>query len=644
MTNTQPNRGRVLADTAIREYVARYSSNRLTDAQRDSMMPDIRKAVIDALPNSDREARSWLTIVTGFIADVAPADGGLLDSHFNDAAISLWVSTSMLAGAPRKSLKTRRGVLNRILRAHRGVASDASKNERAPRSPSRPLEETQLGALLEASALDSRSALRGFFAHIAAGVPLGIRGVRFKVEELELASSGESWRLAAYRSACALAGDYLLGEDWKALKDVASSLDIRLTPSIAMQTFRSLAVTDEGLSLAERLNTYRISGTALDTIGRRLPPISGEDLKTTRIWLRNGHRSGLSACSSISVQSGRPQVRGAEGDARVLTRKTSRAAAKRLAIEHATAAAEKRLRAQPVLDYIASFTPDQDDAIWDSIAETVRSAVAACGFTSIESARKHAVVLAAFLRWRALGGHSTDVESSLTFEIVDAYFVHGMPDLAERSQRDYRSRLRHLAEKCNPSVKAPPSLRLGHNQVNPPYNENEEREVRRMAITQTVPEVRRRLCAIVGLCGGCGISSTEIRALLRRDISIDEDGTITVKITGARPRRVVVRRIYEGHVLVAIEGLRPDRPVLPPSKSDSPITAILKGADVYEGCPAIDTRTLRTTWICWLMRQNIPLQVAFAASGLQSSRTFYDMLEHLPASDGLSELRDGGAK
>jgi hypothetical protein len=39
-----------------------------------------------------------MTIVTGLIADIAPADGGALDSYLNDATIAHWVSTRALSG------------------------------------------------------------------------------------------------------------------------------------------------------------------------------------------------------------------------------------------------------------------------------------------------------------------------------------------------------------------------------------------------------------------------------------------------------------------------------------------------------------------------------------------------------------------
>lgn len=642
MTNYPAVPGQSDQIRALRDRVTRYQSARMTAGQRDTMHAGICEAVVAAQPSSVREAVAWMTIVTGFVADVAPASGGSLDDHLTDAMISHWVSSSALAGRSRHTLKTRRGVLNRLLRAHRGVASDTSA-DLARRTGGRPLGTAEIAALVDGCHSDSRSALRGFVAHVAAGVPVGTSAVRFNVGSV--ARGEHCWPIAPTKCEVAdLEGDRLIEDDWEALKDVAVTLGIALSPTVATQTYRFLAVSDERLTLEQRLVHYGLTEPAVTAAARQLGPIACTDWESAKFWLRDGRVAGECTPWPTSARSPRPRTRGAEEDDQALTRTTSRAATKRLAMEYAAATAAKSLLTEPIADYLATFVPDQDDEVWDSIAEKVRGAVTACQFVSIETARKHAVTLTAFLRWRALEGYPTDIASSLTFAVVDAFYVHGMPDLSARSRRDYRSRLRHLAEKANASVMAPPSLKLGHNQVNPGYLLREERELRRVAFVQTDPEVRRRLCAIVGLCAGAGLSSTELRAACRYDISVDDDGTITVAVGGERPRRTVVRREYERHVMAAIDGLAPKQSLLPQLKSASPITAILKGADLHEGCPSIDTRRLRTTWICWLMRQRVPLQLAFAASGLQSARTFYDMLEHLPNLVNLGELRDGGAK
>ena len=631
---------------AIIDRVARYKSTRLTEAQRETMSHDICAAVVAAQPSSDDESVAWMTIVSGFIADVAPTTGGALGNYLNDATISRWVSTNLNDGKSRKTLNTRRGVLNRVLRAYRGVSANIT-NGTARRPTTAPLSLEDVEKLARGCRASCRSAWRGFVAHVGAGVPIGTLGVHFESSGLVFVTSATDTWLAA----CAdeldtladLAGDYLIGADWEALKDVADGLSIALTRDIASQTYRLLAVCDDRFSINERLAHYHVNEDSTTAVAHYLRRITSGLTEIEKIRLRDGFTNGECTKLSNPALSGRVQLRGSKEDAKPLTRKTSRAAVKRLVAERSAEIASKRLLAVPVEDYLATFIPDRDDAVWDSIAPTARTAVASCRFTSIVKAREHIVALAAYLRWRVEQGSSFDV-SSLSFAAIDVYFVHGMPDLSDRTKGDYRLRLRYVARTCNTSIAAPPSLELGHNSVNPGYHPLEERDLRRWARMQSQPEVRRRLCAIVGLCAGAGLSSTELRVLKRSDICIDADGTIVIHVGGQRPRQTVVRRTYEEMVTIALAGLKTDQLILPALKSASPITAIIKGADDLGCMVALDTRRLRTTWICWLMGQHVSLQLAFEASGLQSARTFYDMLSHLPAIANLDELRDGGAR
>lgn len=647
MTYRQP---RVQSKTAqaIKDRVARYTSTRMTAAQRDTMSLDIGAAVVAAKPSSVNESVAWMTIVSGFIADVAPSAGGSLSDYLNEATISQWVSASANAGKSRKTLNTRRGVLHRVLRAHRGVAANIT-NGPARRPTVAPLSLVDVATLAKGCRASCRSAWRGFVAHVAAGVPSGTLGAHFEIGAVNVLTTDSSVWLVAYpddefEALASLAGDYLIDADWEALKDVADGLGIALSREVATQTYRLLAVCDDRFSLAERLTHYHLSESAVTAVAHFLRRSAGVLGEVDQIRLRDGFTRGVCPNAATPAPSGRAHSRGFEEDVAPLSRKTSRAAAKRLAAERSAEITARQLRARPVEDYLATFVPDRDDATWDLIAPTVRSAVTRCSFTSVQKAREHAVALAAYLRWRVDQGTAFDPKSSLTFAAIDEFYVHGMPDLSERTRGDYRLRLRSVASACNASIDAPPALELGHNKVNPGYDLTQERDLRRWARMQTQPEVRRRLCAIVGLCAGAGLSSTELRALRRRDVHVDADGTIIVSITGTRPRQTVVRRAYEELVTIALSSLEPDQLILPALQSSSPITAILKGADDLGCTVALDTRRLRTTWICWLMRQHVSLQLAFEASGLQSARTFTDMLTHLPASTSLSELRDGGAK
>lgn len=630
----------------IAELTKKMNPSKLSRAQRATMFNDICAAVMAASPSSLEESRQWMTILAGFIHDVAPVEGGHLWSFLTDSSISSWVSQGALTGRSRHTLNSRRGVLTRILAAHRGVAVGRATQRKRSRS-SAPLGLEEVQKLMRACEQDSRSALRGYIAHVAAGVSRATRRVSFTVygRRCALTDGSRTWIIAPTDIDLKMMnGDRLIDEDWVALKGVAMDLGIRLSEGIAAQTFRALAVADDDLTIGQRFITYGMNEVTITATAEHLTPLSEEELQRQFGTLRDGRPGAECTADNAPTRSPRPPKGGAKGGSRpIMSRKTSRAATKRLAAVRMAEASDKTLKAKPVEDYLTTFVPDLDDDLWESIASVVRASVVQCAFATVETARKHAVAITSYLRWRSMKGYSTNASTSLTFEAIDAFFVHGMPDLSERSRRDYRSRLRAIAKRVNSSVVAPPALELGYNQVNPGYTNAEEVALRRVSLDQGDVVARRRLCAIVGLCCGAGLSSAELRALRRRDISINDDGMIVVTVPGDRPRRTVVRRIYETHVLVAIEGLQFDETVLPQLKSSSPITAILKGADLFDDAPAIDTRRLRTTWITWLMNQRIPLRLAFEASGLQSARTFYDMLAYLPESSNAIDLRDGGA-
>jgi integrase len=630
---------------AISSRIALVRPSKLTVEQHATMFSTLCAAIVTASPTNFEEARQWMTILSGFIHDVAPTEGGDLWSFLTDSRISLWVSQGALNGRSLHTLNARRGVLTRVLAAHRGVAvGRAAQSRRAPSCA--PLGEVDALRLLRACEQDSLSALRGYLAHIAAGVPRASRKVSFTTTGRQgtLRDDSTIWTIAPVETDLTkLSGERLIDEDWVALRGVARDLGIRLSESIVTQTFRSLAVADDRQPLGARFLAYRLNEISITATNEHLDPLTDQSRQLLLPLLRDGRPGTECADSATQTCSPRLPKGGKGGDSASMSRKSSRAATKRLADERMAEAAQRCLKAGPIDAYVATFVPDDGDALWDVIASTVRDSVTRCRFTNIETARKHAVALAAYLRWRATSGFVTDATASLTFEAIDSFFAHGMPDLSERSKRDYRSRLRGIATRVNASVAAPPSLALGYNQVNPGYTRDEEITLRRVALDQGDTEARRRLCAIVGFCCGAGLSSSELRALRRRDVTIKANGMILIALGGERPRLTVVRRNYEVHVLAALEGLQSAETILPQLKSSSPITVILKGADLFDDAPRIDTRRLRTTWITWLMNQRIPLRLAFEASGLQSARTFFDILPYLAGESPTQELRDGGA-
>jgi len=634
------------AHVDIATRLGRYRPSSLSSPQIEDLLPAMRDVVLAAKPRTYAEARNWMSVLVIFIRDAASPGSRQLDEILTDAAVSLWISQSIQRGSSRHTLKTQRGTLVRLLGAQRGVLT-SEKRTLTRQRVSAPISPVRFTELLEACNEDSLSARRGALAHLLAAVPVGTSRARFGQDGSSVTVVTRTRTFFVPPSCIALngvSGCFLNEEDWRALKDQATQLGIALTPNTALRLAQVAALGDTSLTLAERISRYAVSQEGCTSVLRAIHDIDQAAFVTGQEILRNGAPASVCTNSAAPAPSRVPRVSGTKEAGQLVTRKTSRAAAQRLAAQCAAEAAVRGRKAEPVADYLATYVPDECDEIWDRIAGDVRSTVGLAGFTTVESARKHAVALNVFLRWRALRGHDTTISLALTFAHIDEFFARGITDLSERSRRDYRSRLRTLAQRANASVGAPPKLRLGHNQVNAGYSAVEERQIRRVALGQGKTQSRQRLCAIVGFCAGAGLSSEELRDLRRCDCDVLDDGTIVVNVPGKRARRTVVRRNYERHVHIALDGLTSNQLVLPALKSASPITAILKDADLYGDIPAIDTRRLRTTWIEWLMDQRVPLALAVEASGLRSSRTFWDILSRRSAAAAIDELREGSSK
>lgn len=172
-----------------------------------------------------------------------------------------------------------------------------------------------------------------------------------------------------------------------------------------------------------------------------------------------------------------------------------------------------------------------------------------------------------------------------------------------------------------------------------PYTTEEEAAITRYAFRQRHGATRRQLCIAVGLCGGAGGDSVDLRHARRHHIEVTPDGII-VNFPGPRSRRVVVRRSYEALVFAGIEGLTPGQLLIGTTVGRKNIVArIVEQAELH-GAPHIEASRLRTTWLAWLMTRPVPLNVILDGAGLATARTLGDLLAYLPAGNPTA-LRDG---
>ncbi len=282
---------------------------------------------------------------------------------------------------------------------------------------------------------------------------------------------------------------------------------------------------------------------------------------------------------------------------------------------------------------------------WQAVAETARNIMERSQLATPNTFDKHLRVLAAYLLWRHQRGRSHLPVDVLTFVAIDEFFRDGLEGRSERTRDEYRGRLRTLAQRVNPGESAPPRLvTSGRHSVRPGYSAAEEAGICRVVLRIGNPKPRRSMCAIVGLSAGAGLSSDDLRYLIRAHIEDRGVHGIVVNVPGRNGRRVAVRREYEQILRAGLEGLSPSSLVLGVKVNRRNVTGnIIDGSGIIEKIPAISTARLRNTWLSWLLVNRVPLKVVLDAAGLSSARTITDLLDALPdVGDVGTYLRDGG--
>jgi hypothetical protein len=331
----------------------------------------------------------------------------------------------------------------------------------------------------------------------------------------------------------------------------------------------------------------------------------------------------------------------------VTKKRPSAASAKRRRAEIIEASQQHVELPESIRIFIEQYRPASiNDDVWDVIGPQVRTMLTASRYVGEASIRKHAGALAHYLAWRHREGLPLAVDHAMTHEAVDAYYSQALTEHADRVRNDYRSRLHNLASRVNPGLTAPVVATEGYVSIRSGYTAAEEAVIIRVALRQRLPLPRRQLCTIVGLCAGAGVDPTELALMDRSHIDDrGDDGGIWVTIPGKRSRTVVVRRTYEPVVRTALIGLGAHHLLIGQTRGRSgSVAGAVDNAEVYEDCPRIDARRLRTTWLTWLVTNPVPLNVILNAAGLSSARSITDIIAGLPPTQPGDSLRDGGAR
>lgn len=280
---------------------------------------------------------------------------------------------------------------------------------------------------------------------------------------------------------------------------------------------------------------------------------------------------------------------------------------------------------------LVAYVPRLGTDVWGAIKATHNDIMRRSSIRGEMSFGLRCRELARYLAWRHQQGASVAISDAMTFTAIDDYYMRGMGRFKPASRNDGRSRLRRLALDSNPSLDTPPAaVPVGKVPIKPPYDAREEASIKRVVIKYKNPRTRRNLCGIVGLCGGAGLGSTDLKELRCRHVIDMGDKGIVVEIPGDKARIVWVRRSYEELVREATRDRRPGDLVVGEKTSRKNITGnIVAAANILGDVPHIEASRLRTTWLGWLMTREVPIQVILTAAGLKSARTLIEIVPHL---------------
>ena len=286
-------------------------------------------------------------------------------------------------------------------------------------------------------------------------------------------------------------------------------------------------------------------------------------------------------------------------------------------------------------------------AYWPAVRDVFEATMRASHLRGVESFKKHRSVVAHFLLWRSSTSKSVEFPDSFTQANVDEYYLHGMA-WTQRTRNDYRNRLTNLCRRVNPAansvVLAPGS---GYSSVRPGFSDDDMARICWAVKRERSAPVRRQLQAVVGLCGGAGLTATDIRYLTAGRVLDHNETGIEIRVAGPQARVVWVREDYEPLVRAGIDGLGPDNLVIGVKQTRRNVIGNLVTRAALHDCPHFDASRLRSTWLMWLMNQPVRLSVIMYASGLKTARSLVDLLAYQDNADlaegHVDELRNGRA-
>lgn len=255
-----------------------------------------------------------------------------------------------------------------------------------------------------------------------------------------------------------------------------------------------------------------------------------------------------------------------------------------------------------------------------------------------------AVAQAAHVTLNQVGGELTYAD---VFDPLVVEYVVSQTGLTDRAKGVRRSLLYRLGRELNPNWPFDDrTTKYGYKAPDAPYTEQEQHFLTQWAGGLSTDYQRAGATLTLALGLGAGLRAGEMARLRGSDVTVHEDGCVTLTAHGYRntaPREVPVLAEWEQIVSNAAASTGTNGLVLWPNRAHATtesVAAIVSRIGKPHAV-ALDTRRLRTTWIVGHMQNFVPEPVICQAAGLTDLQHFAKWHEtaEIPAERARALLR-----
>lgn len=619
-------------------------TSRWADGLPGDVVAGLRACASVVEPGDVAAARQTFSTLCRFVAETGVKDGQALGEVVTHPAIALWVSQYRAHRLSWKSIETIRPRLERVADVLAGVTNVRVARKGGP----------QLAALPPGHIELLVAATHNHPLHRACLAMLLGAGITATQHPVRVARHDDGWAAIDH-----------LGNPHRILARFAALLSVEITVSAhrwaQFAAFQARVGIDAGeffrrarrsyylealntLSFLEVRLSRRLSERAMEGAIHALTPC--EDIHARIELLRDGVGPLVTWRSQpvvaprftmeATVEPERDPVPATPPRSRNARARARKEAAQRFENPQLPEHLEAALR-----DYMPlTVVPET----WAAIKPVFLLAMRRSTIKTTDSLNKYRAPVVSFLAYLHEQGQTVTIETAFTEAQILAFLRNAPGRLAPTSINEYGSRLRSIAASANPGPGAIPRTPVGeHQPVRPPFTPVEEAVIRRVALSQGNPKLRAAICGAVGSTGGAGMTPGEFTLSRARDWDDRGEAGIVAHIKGRNARTVMVRREYEPLIREALRGRRPGD-LLSGRKEGgtNPIGDLIARGDFFDDCPRFDGQLLRNTWLAWLICQHLPFRALLDFSGLQSARTFVDLVKYLePPEVAPDVLQDG---